>query len=90
VADATSLDFKKTKKRLIAYLYNPFSESILKKVAANFPPNTIVVYNNPVHGDTLTGCGFEVIDEHSGWHPNTQTRIYRAVSNLKCNTLPLR
>lgn len=76
VADATSLDFRDTKKRLIAYLYNPFSESILKQVAENFPPNTIVIYNNPIHSDTLVSCGCELIYEHSGWHPNTQTQIY--------------
>nr|WP_315194007.1 methyltransferase domain-containing protein [uncultured Aquabacterium sp.] len=76
VEDATSFDFKKTKKRLVAYLYNPFSESILKKVADNFPSNTIVIYNNPIHSKTLTECGFEVIYEHSGWHQNTQTLIF--------------
>lgn len=76
VADATSFDFKNTKKRLVAYLYNPFSESILKKVADNFPSNTIVIYNNPVHSNTLTECGFEIIYEHSGWHQNTQTLIF--------------
>lgn len=76
VADATSIDFTHSTKRLVAYLYNPFSESILKKVADNFPPGTIVIYNNPIHSDTLVGCGCELIHEHSGWHPNTQTRIY--------------
>ncbi len=74
--DATEFDFRKIGKPIVAYLYNPFDEKILERVLANLPLETIVIYNNPVHQQTITKNGFELLYEHAGWHPNAHTSIF--------------
>ena len=74
--DATEFDFLKIKTPLIVYLYNPFNEIILEKVANNLPIQTIIIYNNPVYRQTLIKSGIELLYEHFGWHPNADTSIY--------------
>ncbi len=79
-ADATTLDYTQFGNAFIVYLYNPFDDTILTKVLdvlAPFP--TIIIYNNPVHHDVLLTHQYHVIDEHMGFHPNCQTRIYERI-----------
>lgn len=80
--DATTLDYAQLGSRFIIYLYNPFDDAILTHVLdalATFP--TIIIYNNPVHHDVLLTHQYVMIDEHVGFHPNCQTRIYARTPN---------
>lgn len=76
--DATTLDYSRFGKKLIVYLYNPFGEVILRKVLHGVKNEDVfVIYNNPVHASVLHEFDYELIYEHAGPYPNSQTRIFR-------------
>jgi SAM-dependent methyltransferase len=76
--DATQINQSDFGERLIVYLYNPFDEIILGKVLDNLIMlKTIIIYNNPVHSNLLLEKGWNVVHQHSGFHPNQHTIIYQ-------------
>lgn len=77
-ADATTLDYSRFGKKLVVYLYNPFGEVILRKVLQRLKnADVFVIYNNPVHADVFPEFGYELVYEHAGLYPNSQTKIFR-------------
>lgn len=77
-ADATTVDFSCLGKKLIIYLYNPFDKNILGNVLQKLlSMDVFVIYNYPLHASTFLDHGFELIHHRSGFHPNSQTMIFR-------------
>ncbi len=78
VQDASKINPEQFGNRFILYLYNPFNENILSKMIGRFTSyETIVVYNNPVHGDFLLSKGYSIILSNNGFHGNLHTNVYR-------------
>ena len=74
-ADATTLDYRFAPQQVF-YLYNPFDEVLLERVAQRLPASPVrIIYNNPVHLDRLSELGFRVVYEQRGWHPNKEYAI---------------
>ena len=80
VSDVTDFDLSGFGRRLILYAYNPFDAQIVAKIANRLCPGTLFVYSNPVHSEVLLRSDFEVVFEHSGWHPTARTKIFRKIS----------
>lgn len=78
VKDASDINPIEFGKKFILYLYNPFNENILERMIRKFSNyETVIVYNNPVHGDLLLSKGYEVIAGSNGFHGNLHTIIFR-------------
>lgn len=78
--DATEYSFVTAKPVTLIYLYNPFDAVILSQVARNLSGvQCVVIYNNPVHLDTLTEAGFKLFHTCDAWHPNAQ---YALLTNI--------
>jgi SAM-dependent methyltransferase len=77
-ADAAEVAYERFGYKLIIYLYNPFDDSILRRVLQRLEKvDPVIVYNNPVHEHEICDAGYEVVWEKRGWHPNAQTLIMR-------------
>lgn len=78
-ADATEYDYESELPQgpKIMYLYNPFDAQIilgfLKKVNS---VASIIIYNNPLHGEVLVENGFKRIYKRRGWHQNANYDIF--------------
>jgi SAM-dependent methyltransferase len=62
VEHADAADFRFPDEDLVVYLYNPFSDAVLRRVADNLrrcaSPRLYVVYNLPLHAEVLDACEF--------------------------------
>lgn len=77
-ADATAFDYSRFGNKLIIYLYHPFGETILRKVLERVQNEEVfIIYSNPVHASVLPEFGYELVYEHLGPYPISQTRIFR-------------
>ena len=75
--DATQTEFGKFGDHLIIYLYNPFDAVILEIMLYRLRDiPCIIIYNNPVHAQTLENHSWIVLAQHNGFHPNLHTIIY--------------
>jgi SAM-dependent methyltransferase len=74
--DATSMELPGLGQPLIAYMYNPFDEQVLRQVVSRLSRSpSLIIYNNPVHARTILEFGYRAVDERRGFHPNAQTTI---------------
>lgn len=88
-ADATQLRYSDFGDNLIVYLYNPFDDKILEKVIQKMTNREIfIIYNNPVHAHILSDNGFNLVNEHMGFRPQCQTKIYHRPPNRETTLHP--
>jgi SAM-dependent methyltransferase len=77
VANAENFDFRRFNALLVVYLYNPFDRPIIERLLEKLPLGTVVIYNNPVHGEAFLKYGFTLLHETHGWHPNVCSMIFK-------------
>lgn len=66
--------------KLVLYLYNPFSKTILEQFLKSLKAiDLYVIYNNPIHDQVFETLGFTCLNRKSGWHPNTCFNLYKKV-----------
>lgn len=74
--EATNYPYSKICTQLVAYMYNPFDETVMKRVIREMPKRTILIYTNPKHNRLILESGFTIISSWKGWHPNLNTGCY--------------
>ncbi len=75
--DITKIDFDSFKRNLVIYMYNPFDENILSEfISLLGNKNVCIIYNNPVHQQTLIDGGFHIVYEQKGRHKNYDFTLF--------------
>jgi len=80
--DILDSDIMSAPSPYIIYMYNPFDKEIMKKfiikLLQDFSDSRhfVIVYNNPVHHNTLIESGLKLIHSSDHWHANGRVNYY--------------
>lgn len=75
--DATNIELNYDCEVFIFYLYNPFNSTILGEFINKISnKRAVIIYNNPIHKDTLFDRGFNELLDKESWHPNANFAIF--------------
>ncbi|MGB0935088.1 MAG: hypothetical protein ACPGXY_03375, partial [Alphaproteobacteria bacterium] len=83
-ADASQVNFDFGKKINIFYMYNPFNEIVMEQVLENIRTHdSVIIYNNPVHGDLLLEKGYQQVKNQKTWHPNADYGVFSIINESR-------
>jgi hypothetical protein len=78
--DALDVDYDAFGENLIFYLYNPFNECILENFLRKInKKNVYIISNGPTYFDLIISHGYKIIKYWEGFHPNTNTVIFKKI-----------
>jgi len=78
VADASTHDLRRHGEKLILYMFNPFSTTVLLQMLRNIGEwPTVIIYNVPSCDQIIRASGYTVISDRSGPNQNQNTVIYK-------------
>jgi len=78
VGEASLIDFRDFGDQVIAYLYNPFDDVVLRAVLRNLAQQPcVLIYTNPTHGHLPEQFGFRLHShKRKSFHVNQETMIF--------------
>jgi len=78
VGEASAIDFRAFGDRVIAYLYNPFDDTVMSAVLRNLAQQPcVLIYTNPTHAQLPGQFGFRLHShKRKSFHVNQETMIF--------------
>ncbi len=80
-SDATKINYEMFGERLMLFIFNSFDDKIFQIILDNITQSEVyLVYVNPVWGDLVSSCGYELVAKSDRSISTARTNIYKKIS----------